>query len=176
VRLTRPRPADQADFLAMTQASRSHHRPWAHPPIDAAGYRELLARDARDDTEALLVRRSEDGAIAGVFVLSQIFRKAFQSGYLGYYGSSELAGRGYMTEGLQLVLGHAFGPLGLHRVEANIQPGNEASLALARRAGFRREGFSPRYLKIGGRWRDHERWAILAEDFEALRRSRSARG
>ena len=171
VRIARPTRADQADFLAMTRASRRHHRPWAHPPLDATGFRELLARDARDDTEALLVRLTEDDSLVGVFVLSQIFRRAFQNAYLGYYGSGEHAGRGYMSEGLALVLDHAFGPLGLHRVEANIQPGNEASLALARRTGFRREGFSPRYLKIGGRWRDHERWAILSDEWAAIRRA-----
>jgi ribosomal-protein-alanine N-acetyltransferase len=70
-----------------------------------------------------------------------------------------------MAEGIELVLRHAFGALGLHRLEANIQPGNDRSIALAKRAGFRLEGFSPRYLKIDGRWRDHERWAILAEEW-----------
>jgi ribosomal-protein-alanine N-acetyltransferase len=71
-----------------------------------------------------------------------------------------------MSEGIELVLEHAFGSMGLHRLEANIQPSNAASIALAKRAGFRLEGFSPRYLKIDGHWRDHERWAIVAEDRE----------
>jgi [ribosomal protein S5]-alanine N-acetyltransferase len=72
-----------------------------------------------------------------------------------------------MTEGLDLLLREAFGPIGLHRVEANVQPGNDRSIALVERLGFRFEGYSPRYLKIGGRWRDHLRYAILAEDFLA---------
>lgn len=169
VRIDKPTIADQRDVLAMNRSSRTFHAPWAHPPQDAAAYRELLEREARDDTEAFLVRRAGDEALVGVFVLSQIFRAGFQNAYLGYYGSAELAGQGYMGEGLELVLDEAFGTLGLHRVECNIQPGNDASLALARRAGFRREGFSPRYLKIGGRWRDHERFAILADEWRALR-------
>lgn len=67
-----------------------------------------------------------------------------------------------MSEGLRQVVRLAFTTLGLHRLEANIQPENVASLALVRACGFQQEGNCPRYLKIRGRWRDHERWTILA--------------
>ena len=123
--------------------------------------------------ESLLVCREEDGAIAGVYNISQIFYGPLRSAYLGYYGFEPFAGRGYMREGLQLALRHAFGPMGLHRLEANIQPENRPSIALVSGAGFRLEGLSPRYLKIAGRWRDHERWAILAEEFHPGRGRRT---
>ncbi len=106
------------------------------------------------------------GELVGVINVNEIVRGTFQSGYLGYYAFLPHAGRGYMDEGLRLVLRRAFGELHLHRVEANIQPDNRPSLALVRRLGFRREGLSPRYLKIAGRWRDHERWALLAEEWK----------
>ncbi len=86
----------------------------------------------------------------------------FQSGYLSYYAMAGHERQGLMREGLRAVIRHAFKELRLHRLEANIQPGNTASIALVRSCGFSKEGYSPRYLKIGGRWRDHERWAILA--------------
>ena len=121
-----------------------------------------------------LVCRAEDGAITGVFTLSQIVRGLFHSAYLGYYALEPFAGRGYMREGMDLTLRHAFTALKLHRVEANIQPENAASIALARRTGFRLEGYSPRYLKIAGRWRDHQRWAILIDEWRLLRRQRRA--
>jgi ribosomal-protein-alanine N-acetyltransferase len=101
--------------------------------------------------------------------ISEIVRGPFKSAFLGYGGVAGYERRGYMTEALQLVLRQAFTKLGLHRLEANIQPGNTASIALAKRCGFELEGFSPRYLKVGGRWRDHERWAIRAESWRALR-------
>jgi [ribosomal protein S5]-alanine N-acetyltransferase len=165
VLLTELTAADRDAFLAMVRASRSLHRPWAYPPEREDQFGELLSRAERDDVLCLLVRPLDDpGAIAGVFTISQIVRGLFQSAYLGYYASAEYAGRGYMREGLELVLDHAFSQLGLHRLEANIQPGNSASIALARGAGFRLEGFSPRYLLIGGQWRDHERYAITAEE------------
>ena len=90
---------------------------------------------------------------------------SLRSGYLGYYAFSGCEGRGLMSERLQLVVAQAFGPLGLHRLEANIQPGNTASLRLVERVGFVKEGFSEKYLHINGEWRDHERWAITSEKF-----------
>jgi ribosomal-protein-alanine N-acetyltransferase len=117
----------------------------------------------RNDCVSFLVCRKEDQRIVGTITLSQIFRGGFQNAYLGYYVGSPYANRGYMTEAVQLALRYAFKKLKLHRVEANVQPGNSASIALIRRAGFMQEGFSRRYLKVCGRWRDHERWAITVE-------------
>jgi ribosomal-protein-alanine N-acetyltransferase len=159
--------SDREEFLALVRKSRSLHHPWAYPPERADQFDELVARARREDVVTLLGCRHPDDAIFGIFTISQIVRGAFQSAYLGYYGHAEHAGRGYMRAALELVLDHAFGPLALHRIEANIQPGNAPSIALARGAGFRLEGFSPRYLLIGGRWRDHERYAITAEDRRA---------
>jgi [ribosomal protein S5]-alanine N-acetyltransferase len=164
VRLEPPGPADRREFLELVEASYELHRPWTYPPADAAGFRRLLERNRADNFFVLLLRRNEDNAIVGVFEFSEVVRGAFQNAYLGYWAGAPFARQGYMREGMQLALRFAFGELRLHRVEANIQPSNERSLALAKGAGFKREGFSPRYLKIGGRWRDHERWAILSDD------------
>jgi ribosomal-protein-alanine N-acetyltransferase len=160
-----PTRSDQEEFIALMRASRAFHGPWASAPTDDERYAAYLADARRADFEAMLLCLSEDSAIVGFFNLSQIVRRGFQSAYLGYAVGAPFAGQGYMRDGLELVLHQAFTTLRLHRVEANIQPTNVSSLALARGAGFRREGFSPRYLKIAGRWRDHERWAILADEW-----------
>lgn len=170
--LRAPERSDREEFIALMRASRSFHRPWATAPTDAERFAAYLADSSRPDFEALLVCRREDLAIVGFFNISQIVRRWLQSAYLGYAVGKPFAAQGYMREGIELVLRHAFLTLRLHRVEANIQPGNHASIALAQGAGFRREGFSPRYLKIGGRWRDHERWAILADDWRTRSGSR----
>ena len=158
------RATDREAFLEMVHQSRELHRPWAYPPERRDQFDELVARSRREDVVTLLGCRAEDQALFGVFTISQIVRGAFQSAYLGYYAHEQYSGQGLMREALEQVLDHAFGALGLHRVEANIQPGNAPSIALARGAGFRLEGFSPRYLLIGGQWRDHERYAITADD------------
>ena len=169
------RPTDEEEYLDRVRASRRLHRPWAYLADTSEAFRELLVRAAAPSEAVFMICRTEDGAIVGVASLGQIFLGNFRNAYLGYSAFAPFDGQGYMTEGLRLVLREAFGPLDLHRVEANIQPDNERSIALAERIGFRREGYSPRYLKIGGRWRDHVRYAMLAEDFLALEAERRAR-
>jgi ribosomal-protein-alanine N-acetyltransferase len=160
-----PAASDRQEFISLMRASRSFHKPWASAPTDDDRFAAYLADVQRPDFEAMLVCRHEDLAILGFFNLSQIVHRSLESAYLGYAVGKPFAGQGYMREAIELVLRRAFTDLRLHRIEANIQPGNQASIALAKGAGFSREGFSPRYLKIGGRWRDHERWAILADNW-----------
>jgi ribosomal-protein-alanine N-acetyltransferase len=166
VELRAPSTEDRAEFVAAMRASRSFHRPWLEAAASDEAFAALLARArAEESFEPLLVCRRDDGAIVGFANISQIVRGPLQSAFLGFGAVAAHAGRGYMTEGLTLVVRHAFTQLHLHRLEANIQPGNAPSIALARRCGFELEGFSPRYLKVAGRWRDHERWAIRAEQW-----------
>ena len=115
----------------------------------------------------LCVRRLDTDALVGFIEITQIVRGSFSSAYLGYYAFSPHAGQGFMKDGLQQAVRLAFNRLGLHRLEANIQPENFASIQLVKACGFAKEGYSPRYLKIAGRWRDHERWTILAEEWLA---------
>jgi ribosomal-protein-alanine N-acetyltransferase len=151
--------ADRDAYVAAARASRALHRPWVSAPCDAAAFERLLARFDGVSHFGFVVCAADDGRLAGAIHLTNVVRGAFRSGYLGYHAFAGNQGRGLMTAGLNAVVRHAFGPLKLHRVEANIQPGNVASIALVQRCGFAREGYSPAYLKIGGRWRDHERWA-----------------
>lgn len=163
VYLERPSARRRVEFLAAVHRSRRLHRHFAHPPKNRRAYDAWLARLRRPSHEGHFLVLCEGAALVGVINVNEIVRGAFQSGYLGYYAFEPHAGRGLMEAGLRLVISHAFRDLGLHRLEANIQPENAASIALIQRLGFVREGFSPGYLKIGDRWRDHERWALLRE-------------
>lgn len=157
-------PEDGAEFTARVRESGKLHHPWLFPPATPEAYATYAGRLNEDPTKAgFLICEKDGGAIAGYININNIVRGAFLSGALGYGAFAHAAGRGLMKEGLNLVVAHAFGPLGLHRLEINAQPGNSASLALARSCGFRLEGYSPDMLYIDGAWRDHERWAITAE-------------
>ena len=168
--LREPTLADEDEWIRRMRASRRHHRPWIQMPVTPAAYRAYVERAEGDPSRAQRIAcRADDGALVGFFNISEIIRGKLSSAFLGYGGVAEFAGQGYMAEGMQLALSEAFGALRLHRLEANIQPGNLASKRLAERSGFVCEGFSERYLKVGGRWRDHERWAIRSEQWRARR-------
>jgi [ribosomal protein S5]-alanine N-acetyltransferase len=174
VYLRPPTAEDSDELIHLHQASLRFYRGLASPISTPQQFANYLSRCQRDDFEGLLVCQKNRDAIVGSINLSQIFRGGFQSAYLGYQVGAPFAGQGYMTEALQLVLRYVFDKMKLHRLEANIQPKNAASITLVTRAGFTKEGYSRRYLKICGRWRDHERWAILTEDWR--RRKRRRRG
>jgi len=159
-----PEAADEAAFLAAMQDSVGLHSPWLSAPKTHEGWQRYMGRLERDNEAGFLVKRIHDRVICGVVNLNIITYEALCSAYVSYYSVAGQAERGYMTEGMSQVIRHAFDKLGLHRLEANIQPGNLASIALARSAGFEYEGFSPRFLRINGEWCDHERWALLADD------------
>ena len=170
VEISTPTRKDEAEFIAAMTASADVHRPWLYPPVTSQAYREYLARLIPDRKHGFLARRVEDRALVGWLNVSDIVRGALQGANVSYGGVAAHRGQGYMSEALDLVLHEAFVTLGLHRLEANIQPGNVGSLTLVRRAGFQLEGFSPGYLEIDGDWRDHERWALRAEAWIARRR------
>jgi len=162
--LVEPSRKRRDEFLAAVRRSKKLHGRWVSPPATVEKFDEYLKR-VRKETHLSYWVCTERGELAGVININEIVRGLFCSGYLGYYAFAPHDGRGYMKKGLCAVLSEAFRHQRLHRLEANIQPDNESSRRLVQSVGFRLEGFSPRYLKIAGRWRDHERWAITAEEW-----------
>ena len=167
-------------LLAMHLESRAYFAPW-DPVLPASFFTRrgqeaevrLARAQAAGDTRHAHVVLDADGTVVGAVALSNVVRGAWQNATLGYRVAASAAGRGVATAAVGLALDRAFGELGLHRVQAAVRPENAASLRVVVKAGLRHEGFAPRYLRIDGAWRDHELFAITAED-RADRRS--ARG
>lgn len=152
--LRKPNFDDLAKIKELYEKSISIHNPWVYAPEN---YQTYLEQENR-----YFVCLSETDDIVGTFNISGIVRGYFQSAYLGYEVFCPYQGKGYMSEGIKLLLKEAFESLNLHRLEANIQPGNLASIRLVSKVGFIKEGFSKNYLNVGGvGWKDHERWAIV---------------
>ena len=165
--LRHPEFEDWEEFAELVRASRSLHRPWVYPTAREARFSTYVVCSNLAENQGHFVCLREGGALAGVVNLNAILRGTLRGAYLGFFAHADHAGCGYMTEALHLALARGFRVLKLHRIEANVQPTNRRSIAVIERCGFRREGFSPGYLKIGGRWKDHERWAILANEWKA---------
>jgi ribosomal-protein-alanine N-acetyltransferase len=161
-----PEASDLEEFTTLARKSERFHRGLMSMAKTPAEYASYLERSAGDASKMFLICRTLDGAIVGMINLSQIVHGLFKSAYLGYGLGVPFTGNGFATEAVQLATRYAFTKLGLHRLEANIQPHNRPSIEVAKRCGYRKEGYSPRYLKIGGKWCDHERWAITKEDWK----------
>jgi ribosomal-protein-alanine N-acetyltransferase len=173
VALRAPRVGDATSLRAIRHRSREFLAPWE--PRRGAQEETLTALRAairHSRTEWLADRmyrfhvvERATGAMVGQVSLSQVFRRMFQNAILGYWIDAAHARRGFTTEAVRLALGVAFGPLGLHRVEAGIIPRNVASLGVARNVGLRQEGHARRYLKINDVWEDHLLFALTAEEW-----------
>ncbi len=162
--LVEPNLEHEEHFIKSMRKSEQYHYPWVNPPKTSEDYLAFLERYQQPNQKSFLLLNNNE-QIIGVFNINEIVRGFFQSAYLGFYGIEEFSGMGYMNIGLKLVLSLIFGSLELHRIEANIQPDNLHSIKLVEKNGFKKEGFSPKYLKINGIWQDHSRYALTIEDF-----------
>ncbi len=156
---------DEGPFLTMTNKSQHFHHPWVQAPLTSAQFQALCERSLQSERQKCFLI-GQGSQIIGVINVSEIVRGNFQSAYLGFYCSVDFAGQGWMSQGLKLLINHAFSELKLHRLEANIQPQNHTSIRLVKRHGFRQEGLSLRYLKINDVWCDHLRFAITQEEWK----------
>ncbi|NTU71176.1 MAG: GNAT family N-acetyltransferase [Coriobacteriia bacterium] len=165
-------PEHAAPVRAYGLRSLEYHFPW--DPTRPADYWQLpvVAERLRGQIEEgrrgmslclFLSPKTDPGVVIGAVNTRNIIRGALQSAHVGYALAPDAVGQGFMTEAVRGVVGIAFGELGLHRLEINVMPHNERSLGVAERAGFSREGYSPRYLRINGRWEDHVRYARINE-------------
>jgi ribosomal-protein-alanine N-acetyltransferase len=157
--LRKPSLGDELEIEECYETSASLHRPWVFQPEN---YESYLQQDGR-----YFLCLESSGEIVGTFNISGVVRGFFQSGYLGFEVFLPHNSKGYMSVGMRLLLKKAFSNLSLHRLEANVQPGNVDSIKLLSKAGFVKEGFSKSYLNIGGLgWKDHERWAIVNNEWQ----------
>ncbi len=155
---------DQETFLTAARKSRSLHQNWVRVPHTAGAFRQYV-KDMNTDTDiAYLVKARFSKALVGVVELKDIYRGNFRNAYVIYFVFEGYASHGYMTEAVEELIHIAFSRLRLHRLEANIQPNNLASRRLAKTCGFRKEGLAKAFLKKGGEWRDHERWAVTSTE------------
>ena len=170
---------DRAEFVRVHREGHDHFRPWMPKPPDGEtieqAFQSELERFETGRVTGTAERRVallEDGRMAGVFGLSQIFHGPFKNAYAGWRVAADCLGRGLATEGVIALLDLAFAPpplgVGLHRVQANVIPDNVPSVRVAEKAGFRPEGIALRYLEIDGRWQDHVMFAKTADE-HALR-------
>lgn len=168
VHLLPPVSAHKNVYFDFIEENKDYHRPWVFLESNERSFKYYLKANKKNITQGCFVFLNDTKELVGVININNIMLGGVSSASLGYYNSEKFAGTGLMSEGMKLVIEYAFKNLGLNRIEANIQPENMPSIKMIKKLGFRKEGFSPKYLKIGDEFKDHERWAILKEDFKAL--------
>ena len=155
-------------FYSFIEENRDYHEPWVYHQQDDRYFDAYLLGNKKGSCKSFFIFKLEGNELVGIVNINNIMRGSLSMASLGYYGCAEYGGRGYMREGLELVIDYAFHDLGLNRLEANIQPNNFVSKHLIKRLGFRYEGYSVNYLKINGVWCDHERYALLHDDYRPI--------
>jgi ribosomal-protein-alanine N-acetyltransferase len=153
--------SDESEFLNNSIASKKLHRNWVIVPRTKRQFWEYVNEMNSDTNKAFAVIDKNTFAIVGVVEFRDIFMFDFKNSYISYYAFHQYLRQGFMKSGVLKAVDFAFKKLRLHRLEANIQPENKASIALVKSCGFKKEGFSPKFIKKGGKWKDHERWALL---------------
>jgi [ribosomal protein S5]-alanine N-acetyltransferase len=179
VLIRKPSKRDRLAYLAVRRENRVFLERWeprspkGHGAFGPESFDRLLKFNRSKRYRKMLICLRSTGEIIGTVNFNGIAPEPFLSTTMGYWIARKHARHGCMTEAIGMAVRHAFATLGLHRVEANIMPGNKASLALIRKCGFRFEGLALRYLQINGRWADHERWAMTIEDWKSNARPKS---
>ena len=165
------RPSDEQAWRALRLADNDRLAPWeATLPAGGGEAPSAFAGFVRHQTlrarlgEAMPFVVEVDGAFAGQVAVDPIVWGAMRSAQVGYWIGGDWQGRGIMRLSVAMVLDHLLGPVGLHRVEINVRPDNERSLALCRGLGLREEGLRRGYMHINGSWADHVSFAALAEE------------
>lgn len=162
-------PQDAAPLADLLQRNREHLAPWE--PIRPESYftragqladiAHVLERQRRGECAQFTIRTGS-GEVIGRLSLNSIIRGAFQSCSIGYWVDEAHTGQGVATAATAEALAVAFGPLRLHRVQAEVMPENHASRAVILKSGFTQYGHAPSYLKIAGSWRDFDLFQALA--------------
>ncbi|MEE4216659.1 MAG: GNAT family protein [Xanthomonadales bacterium] len=119
------------------------------------------------------IARIEDGGLLGKVSLFD-FDKKHRRAEIGYIIDRSYWNRGLVSEVLMPVLAYAFGEIGLHRLEADVDPANLASLALLKKFGFRREGLTRESFMVHGRWHDSVILGLLEDDYRATLKNADA--
>jgi len=178
-----PVAADHAEWVAVRRRSQDFLAPWepkwAPDEFERSAWRQRLRRyreEMADGTSMpLLIFEKSTGRLAGGITLGNIRHGVAQSAQIGYWMGVDHAGKGYMHEAVLMVIRVGFETLRLHRIEAACIPGNQRSIRVLEKAGFRREGLLRSYLRINGAWQDHLLYALIAGDDAAVREQGSNR-